>query len=98
MQQLEDRVRSLFETHIAEKIALIDDLSLLIASASQSLVNCLLNNGKILLCGCAESAANASHFTMLLLNNCAQDRPPLPVLTLSADLGLITANIDQFFA
>ena len=98
MKQLDDRVRFLFETHIAEKISLIDSLSLSIAQAGKYLVNCLLNDGKILVCGNGGSAANALHFSTALLNHFEVERPPLPVITLGADAPLLTSIMTETHA
>ena len=51
MPHMEDRVRHLFGVSIEAKIAVADTLSSVIAKAGLRLVNCLLNDGKILLCG-----------------------------------------------
>jgi D-sedoheptulose 7-phosphate isomerase len=83
--QLEERVRHLFGISIETKIAAADALSDAIARAGQRLVNCLLNDGKILICGNGGSAANCMQFSSLLINHFEVERPPLPVFNLSAD-------------
>jgi len=103
MTQLDDRIRALFEMSIEEKIAMVDLLSSGIASAGQRLVNCLLNDGKILLCGNGGSAANCLHFSTAMLNHFEAERPPLPVMSLTTDMSTLTAvtndgGADQFFA
>lgn len=85
MIRLEDRVRHLFEVNIETKIALADALSDAIAKAGQRLVNCLLGDGKILLCGNGGSAANCMHFAGAMLNHYEVERPSLPAFNLSAD-------------
>ena len=95
MKKLDDRVRFLFETHIAEKIALIDSLSMRVAESAQKLVECLLQDGKILVCGNGGSAANALHFSTALLNHFEVERPPLPVITLGADCTLFTSMMNE---
>ncbi|MFC3908211.1 SIS domain-containing protein [Legionella dresdenensis] len=103
MSQMEDRVRQLFGLGIESKIAIADALSAMIAKAGTRLVNCLLNDGKILLCGNGGSAANCMHFSAALLNHFELERPPLPVIVLSGDISSITAiandsHYDQVFA
>jgi D-sedoheptulose 7-phosphate isomerase len=103
MTQMEDRVRHLFGVSIEAKIAVADTLSGAIAAAGQRLVNCLLNDGKILVCGNGGSAANCLHFTAAMLNHFEVERPPLPVMSLSTDLSVLTAvtnegHYDQIFA
>ena len=46
---MEERVRHLFGLQIETKIAMADALSDTIGKAGQRLVNCLLNDGKILI-------------------------------------------------
>lgn len=103
MTQQVDKVRQLFGTSIEEKIALVDVMSDLIVEAGQRLVNCLLNDRKILLAGHGGSAANCLHFSTAMVNHFETERPPLPVIALTSDIGLITAianegYADQFFA
>ena len=88
---MEDRVRQLFGASIEAKIAAVDLLSGLIAKASLCLVHCLLNNGKIFVCGQGGSAANGLHFSTAMLNYFEVERPGLPVISLTADPAFLTA-------
>lgn len=90
MMPLEDRVRHLFGVNIEEKIAMADLLSADIARAGQRLVTCLLNDGKIFLCGNGGSAANCLHFSSAMLNHFDVERPPLPVIMLATDMPALT--------
>lgn len=85
MIQMEERVKHLFGVQIETKMAVADALSDSIAKAGQRLVNCLLSDGKILICGNGASAANCSHFSSAMLNHFEVERPSLPVFNLSAD-------------
>ena len=98
MSQIEERVRHLFGNSIETKILAADAISQVIAQAGQKLVNCLLNDGKILLCGNAGSAANCFHFSAAMLNHFEVERPALPVINLSADIStcLAFARENQF--
>lgn len=101
--QLEERVRHLFGDSIETKIAVADDLSATIAVAGKRIADCLLNDGKILVCGNGGSGANAQHFTTALINQFESERPALPALTLNNDSSVITAimnddHLDQVFA
>ncbi len=103
MVQLEERVKHLFEASIEAKIAVADVMSTVIAKAGLRLVNCLLSDGKILLCGNGGSAASCLHFSAAMLNHFDVERPPLPVITLAADMAALTAvahegHYDQIFA
>ncbi|KTD24089.1 MULTISPECIES: SIS domain-containing protein [Legionella] len=102
MTQMEDRVRQLFGISIEAKIAVADTLSAQIAKAAMRLVNCLLNDGKILVCGSGGSAANCLHFAAAMINHFEVERPPLPVIALT-DIASLTSiandgHYDQVFA
>lgn len=98
MAQLEERVRHLFGVNIETKIAVADALSDSIAKAGQLLVNCLLNDGKILICGNGGSSANCMHFASAMLNHFEVERPSLPVFNLCADVTSLSsfANEHQY--
>ena len=101
--QMEERVRHLFGVGIEAKLAVADVLLPLIAIAGSRLVNCLLNDGKILLCGNGGSAANCLHFSAAMLNHYEVERPPLPIFALTTDLAALTSvanenHYDQVFA
>lgn len=85
MIQMEERVRHLFGVQIETKMAVADALSDSIAKAGQRLVNCLLNDGKIFICGNGASSANCLHFSSAMLNHFEVERPSLPVFNLCAD-------------
>lgn len=103
MPLMEDRVRQLFGLSIEAKVAIVDSLAPSIAKAGSRLVNCLLNDGKILLCGNGGSAANCMQFSTAMLNHFEVERPSLPVIALSGDIASLTAiandsHYDQVFA
>jgi D-sedoheptulose 7-phosphate isomerase len=100
---LDERVRHLFGVNIEAKIAMADTMSASIAAAASRLVNCLLSDNKILLCGNGGSAANCLHFSAAMLNHFDVERPPLPAIALTNDLSALTAianegHYDQVFA
>ena len=101
--KLEERVRQLFGDSIETKIAAADELSPKIAAAGQKLAQCLLSDGKILVCGNGGSSTNAQHFCCDLLNQFEAERPSLPAFSLSHDAATITSicndhHFDQVFA
>ncbi|KTD18767.1 DnaA initiator-associating factor for replication initiation [Legionella lansingensis] len=103
MTQMEERVRQLFGNSIEGQIAVADALSSGIAKAGTRLVNCLLNDGKILLCGNGGSAANCLHFSTAMINHFEVERPSLPVIALTSDISSLTSvandsRYDQVFA
>jgi D-sedoheptulose 7-phosphate isomerase len=67
------------------------------------MVQCLMNDGKILACGNGGSAADAQHFSAELLNRFEMERPALPAIALTTDSSTITSiandyDYDQVFA
>ncbi len=103
MSLIEERVKHLFGTSIETNIAVAELLSERIAKAASLLINCLLSDRKIVLCGNGGSAANCLHFSAALLHLYEVDRPALPVITLNADTPALTAiaqdsHYDRVFA
>lgn len=103
MSNMEDRIRQLFGISIEAQIAMADVLSAQIALAGKRLVDCLLNDGKILICGNGGSVANCLHFSSAMINHYEVERPPLPVIMLAGDLSSLTSianesHYDQAFA
>ena len=97
MTQMEDRVRHLFGVSIEAKIAAADMLTPAIANAGSRLANCLLSDGKILLCGNGGSAANCLHFSAAMMNQLDAERPPLPAIVLSTDISVLTATSNEAY-
>jgi D-sedoheptulose 7-phosphate isomerase len=98
-----DRIRQHLSVNIEAKIAMADTISVEIAIAGQRLVDCLLNDNKILLCGNGGSGANCLHFSAAMLNHFEVERPPLPAICLANDMPALTAianegHYDQIFA
>ena len=67
------------------------------------MVQCLMNEGKILACGNGGSAADAQHFSAELLNRFEMERPALPAIALTTDSSTITSiandyDYDQVFS
>lgn len=103
MVPLEERVHHLFGVHIETTISAADALSDAITKAGQRLVQCLLNDGKILICGNGGSAANGMHFATAMMHHFEVERPSLPVFNLSADASCLSSfanehHYEQVFA
>lgn len=92
MINLNERVRTLFAHDIEGKIALADVLTEGIAQAGQRLVDSLLSDGKIFICGQGASAANCVHFTTAMLHCFAVERPSLPVINLATNSMMIAEH------
>ena len=89
--ELEQRVSEQFAASMEVNATAADALPGPIGAAAELMVQCLLNEGKILGCGNGGSAANVQHFAALLLNRFDRERPSLPAIALTADSATITA-------
>ena len=103
MKNMEDRIKQLFAASIEAKVAIIDPLLPLIAEAGVRLAKCLLNDGKILICGNGGSAANCLHFSAAMISCYEVERPALPIIALNTDLSALTSvannnHYDHIFA
>jgi D-sedoheptulose 7-phosphate isomerase len=103
MTNLVARISRQFNDSAQTKLAAMEALSAPIAQAVETMVQCLLANGKIMACGNGGSAADAQHFAAELLNRFERERPPLAALALTTDTSTLTsiANdyaYDQVFA
>jgi D-sedoheptulose 7-phosphate isomerase len=93
--QMEEKIRHLFGVSIEIKMGAFEQLSPNIAKAGKRLVDCLLNDGKILLAGNGGSAANCYHFSANLLNRFDVERPPLPVINIVGESPLLTGLANE---
>lgn len=88
------------KTHFNESIETKRKASLLlpelIFEAGQLLVQCLLNNNKILICGNGGSAADSQHFAAELINRFETERPSLPAIALTTDTSIITSIANDY--
>jgi D-sedoheptulose 7-phosphate isomerase len=99
----EERIYKIFQRSVEAKIQTSEQLLPHIVEASGTIVNSLLNGGKILVCGNGPSAALAQLFTNNLLNRFERERPSLPAITLGCDLTNVTSiayesNFNEIFA
>lgn len=88
---LEERIYNIFQRSVEAKIQTSEQLLPLIVEASAGIVNSLLNDGKILVCGNGPSAALAQLFTNNLINRFERERPSLPAIALGCDLTSVTS-------
>ena len=100
---LEERTYKIFQRSIEAKMQTGEALLPYIVEASHMLVQCLLNEGKILVCGNGPSAALAQLFSNNLINRFERERPSLPSITLGCDLTNVTSiayesNFNEIFA
>ena len=69
-----------------------ETLDSLIEQTSEVMTDCLINDGKIVVCGMGASGALGASFAAQMLSRFERDRPSLPALMLSND-GILTGAI-----
>ena len=94
--ELADRISQHFQDSIAVKQQSLEVLIEPIHRAGETMVNSLLNNGKILTCGNGGSAGDAQHFSAELLNRFEKERPGLPAMALTTDSSTLTAIANDY--
>ncbi len=92
----ESRVKNLFAASIATKEKSAELLPGVITQAGELMVQCLLNEGKILSCGNGGSAGDAQHFSAEMLNRFERERPALPAIALTTDTSTITSISNDY--
>lgn len=93
---LSDRILQQFQDSIATKSAALDLLTEPIALAAERMVDCLMNEGRILACGNGGSAADAQHFASELVNRFEQERPALAAIALTTDTSILTSVANDY--
>lgn len=91
----EERLYKLFQQSIEAKMDAGEVLIPDIIEAGHMMVECLLDEGKILLCGNGPSAALAQIFANHLINRFERERPSLPCFTLGCDLTNVTSVANE---
>ena len=97
------RVKNNFQESILTTRSCMEELAPIIAHAASHMIQALLTDRKILVCGNGGSAADAQHFSAELLNRFERERPGLPAISLTTDTSTITAigndyHFDDIFA
>jgi len=85
------RVYNLFQQSVEAKMQVGEELAPLITLASEKLVESLLDEKKILVCGNGASAAIAQIFASCLLDRYEKERPGLPAIWLGSNIATYTA-------
>ena len=93
---LSSHIKKIFNDSIQTQIIAADTLTPIIAQAGQRMVESLLNNHKILVCGNGGSAADAQHFSAEMLNRYESERPSLPAIALTTDTSTITSIANDY--
>jgi D-sedoheptulose 7-phosphate isomerase len=86
--------------HFAEsarvKTEAVEALAEPLTRAAERMVQCLMNEGKILACGNGGSAADAQHFSAELLNRFEMERPGLAGIALTTDASTVTSIANDY--
>lgn len=90
---MSQRVYSLFQRSIEAKMQVGEELAPLTESAADQLVQALLNEKKILVCGNGPSAALAQIFASNLIDRFEKERPGLPAIWLGSNMASYTAIV-----
>jgi D-sedoheptulose 7-phosphate isomerase len=93
---LRARINQHFRASAELKIETAPMLAEPIAQAAQLMVNCLMDAGKILVCGNGGSAADAQHFAAELLNRFEKERPGLAAIALTTDSSTLTSIANDY--
>ncbi|MBS0358378.1 MAG: phosphoheptose isomerase [Proteobacteria bacterium] len=91
-----ERIKNHFHLSIETKMAAAECLPESIAEAGERMVQCLLEEHKILSCGNGGSAGDAQHFSAEMLNRFEIERPSLPAIALSTDTSTITSIANDY--
>lgn len=90
------RISQQFNDSAQTKLKAVEQLAGPIAQAVELMVQCLLNNGKIMACGNGGSAADSQHFAAELLNRFEMERPGLAAMALTTDTSTITSIANDY--
>jgi D-sedoheptulose 7-phosphate isomerase len=86
-----EQIVSTLEEGARLHLVVAQQLSPVILSAAQTLLECLKSGGKILLCGNGGSAADAQHLAAEFVGRFMRERRPLPAIALTTDSSILTA-------
>jgi D-sedoheptulose 7-phosphate isomerase len=93
---LSKRINQHFADSAQAKLDAVKVLAEPLRAAAERMVQCLMNEGKILACGNGGSAADAQHFSAELLNRFEMERPPLAAVALTTDSSTLTSIANDY--
>jgi D-sedoheptulose 7-phosphate isomerase len=93
---LTDRIRQQFSDSVQTKLDARESLAAPVGRAIETMVGCLLNNGKILACGNGGSAADAQHLAAELVGRFELERHELAAIALTTDTSIISAIANDY--
>lgn len=82
---MSERLQHLLHEHLSSLSLLLDSQAEVIERAAHVLLETLVADRRIFVCGNGGSMANAQSFVSKLVNRFEHERPALPAMTLSAD-------------
>ncbi len=90
---MSQRVYNLFQRSIEAKMQIGEELAPLVNDASDRLVQALLDEKKILVCGNGTSSALAQIFASNMIDRFEKERPSLPAIWLGSNMASYTAIV-----
>jgi D-sedoheptulose 7-phosphate isomerase len=90
------RIINHFKDSAELKLKVKESLAKPIADGAQLFFDCVVNDGKILVCGNGGSAADAQHFAAELLNRFEKERPGLAAVALTTDSSVLTSIANDY--
>ncbi len=94
--ELLGRIQQHFSDSAQLKLACAQSLAAPLQRAAGLMVQCLMDDGKILACGNGGSAADAQHFSAELLNRFEMERPGLAAVALTTDTSTLTSIANDY--
>jgi D-sedoheptulose 7-phosphate isomerase len=91
-----ERISQHFQDSAQTKLDAMELLAAPISDAVQTMVACLVNDGKILACGNGGSAADAQHFAAELVGRFEAERQELAAIALTTDSSILTAIANDY--
>lgn len=93
---LSQRMQQHFVESITAKQVAQEMLAPLMAEAAEKIVQTLVSDGKVLLCGNGGSAADAQHFAAEMVGRFERERPGLAAVALTTDTSALTAISNDY--
>lgn len=93
---LVERIETQFKENIETNQLSLGMLPKLIATAGESIIQCLLRGHKVLSCGNGGSAADAQHFSSEIVNRFVAERPAFPAIALTTDSSALTSIANDY--
>lgn len=93
---LEPRIEKHFIDSADLKYQAAQVLAKPIAMATEALLACVTNGGKVLVCGNGGSAADAQHFAGEFVGRYERERPELAAIALTTDSSILTAIANDY--